>query len=81
MNAKGAKRSVKLLTTSFIRVFSKMFVLHEQSAVKNSLSTYVCYALDGLFWLNLYHRFTEIRDFDFQMKGQRQVYLSFHNRH
>ena len=31
-----------------------MFVLHEQSAVKNSLSTYVCYALDGLFWLNLY---------------------------
>ena len=32
-----------------------MFVVHEQSAVKNSFSTYVCYALDSLFWLNLYH--------------------------
>ena len=30
------------------------FVVHEQSAVKNSFSTYVCYAPEGLFWLNLY---------------------------
>ena len=29
-------------------------MVHEQSAVKNSYSTYVCYAPDGLFWLNLY---------------------------
>ena len=34
--------------------FQKYFVVHERSAVKNSFSTYVCYALDGLFWLNLY---------------------------
>ena len=26
----------------------------EQSAVENSVSTYVSYAPDGLFWLNLY---------------------------
>ena len=32
----------------------KYFVEHEQSAVENSFSTYVCYAPDGLFWLNLY---------------------------
>ena len=30
------------------------FVVHEQLAVENSFSTYVCYAPDGLFWLNLY---------------------------
>ena len=34
--------------------FQKYFVVHEQSAVENSFSTYVCYAPDGLFWLNLY---------------------------
>ena len=28
--------------------------MHEQSAVKNSFSTYVCYTPDCLFWLNLY---------------------------
>ena len=33
--------------------FQKDFVVHEQSAVENSFSTYVCYAPDGLFWLNL----------------------------
>ena len=31
-----------------------MFPVHEQSPVKNSFSTYVCYDPDGLFWLNLY---------------------------
>ena len=30
--------------------------MHEQLAVENSFSTYVCYASDGLFWLNLYYR-------------------------
>ena len=35
--------------------FQKYFFVHEQSAVKNSFSTYVCYAPDGLFWLNLYN--------------------------
>ena len=32
----------------------KYFVLHEHSAIEISLSTYVCYDPDGLFWLNLY---------------------------
>ena len=32
-----------------------MFCCTEQSALENSFSTYVCYALDGLFWLNLYY--------------------------
>ena len=35
-------------------IFQKYFVVHEQLAVKSSFSTYVCYAPDGLFWLNLY---------------------------
>ena len=34
--------------------FQKYFVVREQSAVENSISTYICYAPDGLFWLNLY---------------------------
>ena len=34
--------------------FQKYFVVHEQSAVRTSFSTYVCYAPDGLFWLNMY---------------------------
>ena len=34
--------------------FQKHFFLHERLAVKNSVSTYVCYAPDGLFWLDLY---------------------------
>ena len=33
--------------------FQKYFVVHEQLAVKKSFGTYVCYAPDGLFWLNL----------------------------
>ena len=33
--------------------FQNDFVVYEQSAVKYSFSTYVCYAPDGLFWLNL----------------------------
>ena len=37
--------------------FQTYFVVHEQSAVENSFSTYVCYAPDGLFWLNLYTSF------------------------
>ena len=39
--------------------FKKYFVIHEQSAFENSFSTYVCYTLDGLFWLNLYPGTTE----------------------
>ena len=31
-----------------------MYMSTKQSAVKNSFSTYECYAPDGLFWLNLY---------------------------
>ena len=37
-----------------IDFFQKKFVVHERWAVKNPFSTYVCYAPDGLFWLNLY---------------------------
>ena len=39
------------------------YVVNEQSAVENSFSTYVCYAPDGLFWLNLY--FSVIKYFGF----------------
>ena len=54
LGVKGVKSSVKMWTTNFFRSFSKKyFVVHEQSAVENSLSTYVCYTPDGLFWLNL----------------------------
>ena len=35
--------------------FKKYFVDHEQSAVKYSFSTYVCYVPDDLFWLHLYN--------------------------
>ena len=41
-------------TTFYLCFFHKYFVVHEQSAVEKSFSTYVCYAPDGLFWLNLY---------------------------
>ena len=41
-------------TTNFYRIFSKKNFVHEQSAIENSFSTYVCYDMDGLFWLNLY---------------------------
>ena len=37
-----------------LEFLQKYFVLHEQSAVENLFSTYVCYVPDGLFWLNLY---------------------------
>ena len=42
-----------------LEFFQKIFVVHEQSAVEKSFSTYVCYAPDGLFWLNLYITFFE----------------------
>ena len=32
----------------------KYFSIHERLAVKNLFGTYVCYNLDGLFWLNVY---------------------------
>ena len=41
-------------TNFYKRFFQKYFVVHEQPAVESSFSSYVCYALDGLFWLNLY---------------------------
>ena len=40
LSAKGAKRSVQMWTTSFYEsFFQKYFVVHEWSAVKNSIST------------------------------------------
>ena len=41
--------------------FQKCFVVDEQSAVENSFSTYVCYAVDGLFWLNLYRQHPRVK--------------------
>ena len=35
--------------------FQKYFFVHEQSAIKISFSTHLCYASEGLFWLNLYN--------------------------
>ena len=58
LDAKGDKRSVKMWTASFYKSFFKNMLLynvHEQSSVKYSFSTYVCYASDGLFWFNLYN--------------------------
>ena len=53
LDAKGAKRSVKMWNKHFYKSFfnQKWFVVHKRSAVKNSFITRVCYALDGLFWL------------------------------
>ena len=46
LDAKGFKRSVNMWATNFYKsFFQKYFVVHEQSAVKNSFSTYVCYTL------------------------------------
>ena len=41
------------------KFIEKYFVVHEQSAIINSFSTYVFYAPDGLFWLNLYVVYTD----------------------
>ena len=50
LDAKCAKRSVKMWTTNFYKnFFQKRFVVHEWSAVKNSFGTDVCYDPDGLF--------------------------------
>ena len=48
-------REVKEVDYKFIKDFiQKYFVVYEQSAVKNSLITYVCYDPDGLFLLQVY---------------------------
>ena len=42
-------------TTNFCKNFSKNILLYMSSRLpENSFSAYVCYAPDGLFWLNLY---------------------------
>ena len=56
LDAKGAKRSVKMWATNFYKSYFKNILLYmsiEQSAVKKPFSIYACYAPDGLFWLNL----------------------------
>ena len=50
--------------------FQKNCVINEQSAVKNSFSTYVCYSPDGLFWLNLYFNLINLID-------ERDLHLKF----
>ena len=52
--AKNQLNNQSKLLDYVIRIFQKYFVVHEQSAVENSFSTYICYTPDGLFWLNLY---------------------------
>ena len=57
LDAKGAKRSVKMWTTNFYKSFSKNILLYMSSRLSKIRSVhtyYVCYAPDGLFWLNLY---------------------------
>ena len=50
LDAKGAKRSVKMWTTNFSKsFFEKYCVVRDWWAVKNSFTTYVCYAPDVLF--------------------------------
>ena len=46
LGAKGVKRSVKMWTTNFLRVFQKYFVEYERSAVKNSVHTNVTVYFD-----------------------------------
>ena len=53
---KVPKEASRCRLQTFIKVFQRYSVVHEQSAVENWFSTYVCYAPDGLFWLNLYVR-------------------------
>ena len=57
MNQFGRKRCKKKRKdvdyNILLEFIQKYFVAHEQSAVKNSFSTYVCYVPDGLYWLNL----------------------------
>ena len=78
LDAKGAKRSVKMQTTNYYKRFSKKyFVVHEQSAVENSFSKYIFYAPDGLFWLNLY---TEIFHSKWICNTCRQSMLILHRR-
>ena len=56
LGVKGAKRSVKMWTTNFYESFSKNIFLYMSSR----LSKVVCYAPDGLFWLNLYFSFSNV---------------------
>ena len=51
---RGQKKRKDVEYKLLLELFQKYFVVHEQSAVKNSFSAYVCNARDGLFWLNLY---------------------------
>ena len=56
-----------------LEFFQNNFGLHEQSAVKIEFSTYVCYAPDGLFWLNLYlisHNSDNIFESTFKIKEE-----------
>ena len=51
--------------------FQKNVVVHKQLAVENSDSTYICYAPDGLFWLNLYKYVPEISHLHFRWRTAR----------
>ena len=51
---KRCKKKRKDVNYKLLLYFSrKYFVVHKQSAVKNSSSTQVCYTPDCLFWFNL----------------------------
>ena len=53
---KRCQKKCKVVEYKLLWVFFQkhFIVLHERFAVKNSISTYVCYTPDGLFWLNLH---------------------------
>ena len=76
---KGDKRSIKMCTTNFYKsFFQKYFFVHEQSAVKNSFSTCVCYSPDGLFWLNLYLKLLDVFHNRFLTRNNEKVTESLH---
>ena len=76
LSTKGAKRSVKMWTTNFYKSYlKKHFVVHWQLAVKNSVSTYVCYTPDGFFWLNLYiYAFFNLSELQIKIERKIKVY-------
>ena len=54
MEAKGAKRSVKMWATNFYNTLLKNILLYMNGRLSKIMSIHVCYTPDGLFWLNLY---------------------------
>ena len=58
LDAKGAKRIVKMWATNLLRAYSKYFVVHNLSAVRNYFSTYVWRKVDSCFCWAVYVQYT-----------------------